>query len=280
MIPTREQTRTERRLAEVEALEQSLDQLAQELAAYKEVLQGQMEALRQHAETNHNPPAAAKGAIQRPRVIQQDEPPPKTDPPPSRQDSGVRRSAAAEVPPARPDSGLRRAAAEAPAGPARQDSGLRRGLAALATESEPVPLPGSGSRRRTPTPEPPPSLRQSDSGFRKTAAPLAAPQPTKKTDSGTRRGGKPISILISENSLGGEGNPITGWVIERTANTLRLLVDEQLIVGSVYSIRPAKDHPNAQWVQISVKSCVQERSSFAVLAQFVERPPWTALALL
>jgi hypothetical protein len=134
-------------------------------------------------------------------------------------------------------------------------------------------MPGSEpGTRRAPPPEP-----TGDSSTRRPAPPpQAPPKPTRKSDSGAPRDGKPISIMTDYD----DQEPLTGWVVERSANTLRIVVDEQLTVGSVYSIRPGQEHPNAQWVQISIKSCHQEKKAFAVVATFVVRPPWTVLALL
>jgi hypothetical protein len=247
MSMTREHTRTELRLAEVQALAESLDQLGRELATYREVLLLQLEGLRQEiaAEQASPVPARSQPPVRTRPTIQGDAMPMVEDRPAVEVRDSLRRGLESSA-----DASVEEPATEAPAIPASSGIHSRQAVAHA------VPAP------------------------RRAAPPPAPPEPTRKSDSGTRKGGKPVSILIAQDTFDGDRESIAGWVLERSANTLRLLVDDQLVVGTVYSIRPAKDHPNAQWVQISIKSCHPERGSFAVVAQFVERPPWTALSLL
>jgi hypothetical protein len=93
-----------------------------------------------------------------------------------------------------------------------------------------------------------------------------------------RTGGKPVSVLISDGSISEE--PLSGWVIDRPAGGLKILVDDEIKIGTVIGVRPNREHPHAQWINVSVKGIRPERQSFVITCQFVERPPWNALALL
>jgi hypothetical protein len=91
-------------------------------------------------------------------------------------------------------------------------------------------------------------------------------------------GGKPVSVLITDSSISDE--PLSGWVIDRPPGSLKILVDDEIKVGTVIGVRPSRDHPQAEWINVSVKHVRPERQSFVITCQFVGRPPWTALALL
>jgi hypothetical protein len=56
-----------------------------------------------------------------------------------------------------------------------------------------------------------------------------------------------------------------------------LLVDQEVKPNSVLSVRPSKAHPGATWVQIKVKSCRPERSSYNLGCQFMRKLTWSEL---
>jgi hypothetical protein len=91
-------------------------------------------------------------------------------------------------------------------------------------------------------------------------------------------GGRPVSVKVSDGMADSE--PLSGWVIDRPTGGLRILVDEPMPVGTVISIRPTKEHPQNQWVNVSVKTCRPERNSYVIHVQFTERPPWAVMNLL
>lgn len=104
----------------------------------------------------------------------------------------------------------------------------------------------------------------------------ASPSPFELEEPSDKTGGKPVSILISDASISDE--PVSGWVLDRPPGGLKILVDDDIKPGTVIGIRPTRDHPDAQWISVSVKSSKSERNSFMLQVQFVQRPPWKALA--
>lgn len=212
MASTRDVTRTEQRIAEVDALQQTIEQLRGDLQAYGEALRQELAWLEDQQ--------ANSGAAARP------EPPaasPKRQPAPSRQ------------PPAPEPE---------PAEPAEDD---------FVDLDEIQPAPAAEQQR-----------------------PKASPFELDDPDE-NKAGGKPVSVLISDGTISEE--PLSGWVIERPAGGLKILCDDELHVGTVIGVRPNRAHPDAQWINVSVKNVRPERNSFVVTCQFVERPPWNALAL-
>jgi hypothetical protein len=91
----------------------------------------------------------------------------------------------------------------------------------------------------------------------------------------TRRKGNPVSVQVSNSTHTAE--PFQGWVVDRSTGGVRLLVDQEVKPGSVLSVRPTKSHPGFTWVQVKVKSCRPERSSFNLGCQFLRKLSWTEL---
>jgi hypothetical protein len=90
-----------------------------------------------------------------------------------------------------------------------------------------------------------------------------------------RRKGNPVSVQVSNSTHSSE--PFQGWVVDRSSGGLRLLVDQEVKAGTVLSVRPTKSHPGFTWVQVKVKSCKPERSSFNLGCQFLRKLSWTEL---
>lgn len=237
MASSRERTRTEQRIAEVDALQQTISQLRQDLQLYSSALRRELDHLRQEA--------AARPVL---------EPAPEVEP---------------EV------------AMSATAGEAEDedDDSLFRPL-----EEE---IPQFRSLVKPPAPVTPtrPSSRgrvESD-GFDELEddveelpkKPLRSP--FEMDDSDSKIGGKPVSVMISNGTATSE--PLSGWVIDRPSGGFKILVDDEIPIGSVIGVKPNVPSPNAQWVNVCVKSRRPERQSWIISCTFVERPPWNALAL-
>jgi PilZ domain len=90
-----------------------------------------------------------------------------------------------------------------------------------------------------------------------------------------RRKGNPVSVAIANGDGGME--PIQGWVVDRSAGGLRLLVDDSVPAGTVLNVRPTKAAPSFPWVQVRVKSCYPERKSWNLGCQFVRKMSWEEL---
>lgn len=98
---------------------------------------------------------------------------------------------------------------------------------------------------------------------------------TQERRSTPRRKGNPISVSISNGDR--DLDPFQGWVVDRSAGGLRLLVDEAVPAGTVLSVRPTKAAPSVPWVQLKVKSCYPERKSWSLGCQFVQKLTWEDL---
>jgi hypothetical protein len=109
---------------------------------------------------------------------------------------------------------------------------------------------------------------------RPTASPLR-PLSTHERRSAPRRKGNPVPIQITNGN--GEGDSVQGWVVDRSAGGLRLLVDEALTPGTLLVVRPTKAPPSFPWLQLRVKSCYPERKSWSLGCQFVQKPSWEDL---
>jgi hypothetical protein len=211
MPATQEITRTEQRIAEVDALQQTINQLRQDLQTYTQALRQELDWLRQ------------EGAAPPPSRAPLPSPSPSVDP------------NLPQFTPIDEDKFI----------DLDQDIfGINQGVESI-----------------------------------QGGPPAATPSPFELDDDQQpdRIGGKPVSVLISDGSVSEE--PLSGWVLDRPPGGLKILVDDDIQVGSVIGVRPNREHPDAQWISVSVKSVRPERQSFVLTCQFVERPPWTALAL-
>lgn len=90
--------------------------------------------------------------------------------------------------------------------------------------------------------------------------------------SAPRRKGNPVPVLLTNANA--TLDPFQGWVLDRSTGGLRILVDQQVVIGTVLSVRPAKAHASFPWIQVKVRSCQPERSSFHLGVQFVQKPAW------
>jgi hypothetical protein len=103
------------------------------------------------------------------------------------------------------------------------------------------------------------------------------PITTQERRTAPRRKGNPISVHLTDEARTGE--PFEGWVLDRSAGGLRLLVDEAIEVGITLRVRPTKAQTSFPWVLIKVKSCQPERKSWNLGCQFLEKLTWEDLQL-
>jgi len=229
-MASRDLTRTEQRIAEVDALQQTINHLRQDLQTYGTALRRELEALRQEE-------AAAQPLL---------EPAPEVEheavqhaPFDDEIDESQFRPIEEEVP-------KFRSFGEKP----KARSGSFGRLERESVDEEPA------------AEEPP-------------RKPLRSP--FEMDDGETKIGGKPVSVMISNGTA--SSDPLSGWVIDRPSGGFKILVDDEIAIGSVISVKPNVPSPNAQWVNVCVKSRRPERQSFVITCTFVERPAWAALAL-
>jgi hypothetical protein len=227
MPPASEITRTEQRIAEIDALQQTIDQLQQDLQLYGQTLRHELDLLQQEV--------AAMPTEQEEEPVDEepvDEPPLDEEP------------VDEELPDSMP--GEINLGDDVPAEPANL------GDAEFTDIDSEVPVGQLGVGQRSPF-------------------------ELEELEGGDKIGGKPVSVLISDGTVSEE--PLNGWVLDRPTGGLKILVDDEIKPGTVIGVRPNREHPDAQWINVSVKSIKAERQSFLITCQFVERPPWKALAL-
>jgi hypothetical protein len=94
---------------------------------------------------------------------------------------------------------------------------------------------------------------------------------------GVRRKGNPIEVLISDAEA--EEAPVRGWVLDRSVNGLCLLVDEEIAVGTVLSVKPRQSPPGMPWIRAEVRNCKKDNTGYQAGCQFVSTPPWGILLL-
>ncbi len=112
---------------------------------------------------------------------------------------------------------------------------------------------------------------------RKETAPKIKPLSTPERRSTPRRKGNPISIHFTDSAE--TADPREGWVLDRSAGGLRLLVDEAVPAGTLLRIKPTKAHAAFPWIAVKVKSCYPERRSWNLGCQFLEKLSWEDLQL-
>jgi hypothetical protein len=101
------------------------------------------------------------------------------------------------------------------------------------------------------------------------------PLTTQERRADPRRKGNPISVHVGNGSS--SADPLQGWVVDRSAGGIRLLMDEAMESGTMLSIRPVKVHAGFPWVQVRVKNCYPERKSWSLGCQFVHKITWEDL---
>jgi hypothetical protein len=69
-----------------------------------------------------------------------------------------------------------------------------------------------------------------------------------------------------------EGEQLRGWVLDRSAGGLGLLVGEALEIGTLVRVRPDRPDVLSRWIQVRVIHCTPERIRWRVGCQFVHKP--------
>lgn len=145
-------------------------------------------------------------------------------------------------------------------------------IGALAPAAPPLPRVQEQPERKVVAP--PRVQKQSE---RQAVAPAPPPPSDDERRTAPRRKGNPVSVQVTDAQ--GRGDAFQGWVVDRSSGGVRLLVDQSVPAGMVLSVRPTKCHPSFPWVQVMVKSCRAERSSWNLGCQFVQKLSWAELQL-
>jgi len=87
-----------------------------------------------------------------------------------------------------------------------------------------------------------------------------------------RRRGNPIPVVLADP--GTADDTLGGWVTDRSAGGLRLLVDQELTVGRHFNVRSTRA-ADAPWIEIEIKHCHNDSGSWSVGCQFVKEKELT-----
>jgi hypothetical protein len=90
-----------------------------------------------------------------------------------------------------------------------------------------------------------------------------------------RRSGNAIAVFVGE----GDGVPVRGYVVDRSAGGIGLSLDHSLPIGTIVRVRPSKAPETAPWVEVQVKSCRAEGTEFELGCQFLKLPPFNVMLL-
>lgn len=101
--------------------------------------------------------------------------------------------------------------------------------------------------------------------------------PAKERRSRPRRKGNLVSILVSIGDS--EPEPLSGWVVDRNQDGIGLLLDDAIPVGTILSVRPTATSTSiaTRWLQVTVRNCRKERSSWHIGCQFMQAVSWEEL---
>jgi len=131
------------------------------------------------------------------------------------------------------------------------------------TKTPSKPLPKVAPRPAPePEPEPEPEPAEEEENVQ---AMRAAP----------RRQGNPVQVNITDASNTMED--FQGWVIDRSAGGLRILVDQTIHPGTLLNLKPVKAHAGVSWVEVKVCNCSPERGSYSIGVQFTTKLTWGEL---
>ena len=89
----------------------------------------------------------------------------------------------------------------------------------------------------------------------------------------------PLSASFAQKAIASPGEPLRGWVVNRSQVGLGLLVEEALEIGTVVQISPNTPGMNNLWFTVGVIHCAPERIRWRVGVQFGKHMSWDELRL-
>jgi serine/threonine protein kinase len=92
-----------------------------------------------------------------------------------------------------------------------------------------------------------------------------------------RRKGNLIPVQVADSL--GKDETVHGWVLDRSAGGLGLVLRAALEIGTVVKVRPERPGTPAPWVQVRVIHCRRESVRWRVGCQFVEQLGWDVRGL-
>jgi PilZ domain len=79
----------------------------------------------------------------------------------------------------------------------------------------------------------------------------------------------PVEILPA----GSQGEPLRGWVLDRSNTGMRLEIPQMFPVGTVLEVRNADHAQSAPWVQVEVRNCVVQAKKWRAGCRFTQPQP-------
>jgi hypothetical protein len=92
-----------------------------------------------------------------------------------------------------------------------------------------------------------------------------------------RRKGNNVEILVTDAEARGE--PVLGWVVNRSQIGLCLMLSEELAQGTILSVKPRHHPPTTPWIRVRVRNCKRESAGFLIGCEFESMPPWGVMLL-
>jgi hypothetical protein len=86
-----------------------------------------------------------------------------------------------------------------------------------------------------------------------------------------RRGGNLVEVLYARPE--GRGNPLKGWVMDRSVSGLCLWLGEDFPEGTILSVLPVSASSVTPWTDVEVCNCRPGQEGFEIGCKFVKSPP-------
>jgi hypothetical protein len=106
-------------------------------------------------------------------------------------------------------------------------------------------------------------------------SPPEQPQASSDRRRHLRREGRPTRIGISN----GTGEPVPGWVLNRSRGGLGIALDRPLAVGTQVEVRPFTAPDDVPWVKVEVRSCRPKGKRWYIGCRFSTELPWSLILL-
>jgi PilZ domain len=99
-----------------------------------------------------------------------------------------------------------------------------------------------------------------------------SPEELQKNKRGARRRATlkiPVEILLA----GAQGEPLKGWVLDRSNSGMRLEIPGKIEIGTILQVRNADHARSAPWVQVEVRNCVVKANQWRAGCRFTHPQP-------
>ncbi len=92
-----------------------------------------------------------------------------------------------------------------------------------------------------------------------------------------RRKGNHVGILVTDPEA--QGEPVFGWVVDRSLTGLCLMLSEEVAPETILSVKPRQHPPATPWVKVRVRNCKRDPDGFEIGCEFERVPAWGVLLL-